>query len=64
MASITPEQNVVRTLVVDLYDTKAKQLAWRGIARDTLSESKAQKNMQLVAKAVAKMFKKYPESRN
>lgn len=60
MGSITPEQNVVGTLVIDIYDVKAKELVWRGMAQDTLNESKSQKNMQMVDKAVAKMFKKYP----
>src|SRR5580692_11236828 len=31
MGSITPQQNVVGTLIVDLYDTKTKSLVWRGI---------------------------------
>jgi hypothetical protein len=60
MTTITPEQDVVGTLVVDLYDTKAKQLVWRGIAKGTLSETNSDKNMKLVDKAVAKMFKRFP----
>jgi opacity protein-like surface antigen len=60
MGGITPEQNVIGTLVVDLYDTKAKEMVWRGIGQDTLNEKNSQKNMQLVDKAVAKMFKQYP----
>lgn len=60
MGGITPQQNVIGTLIVDLYDTKAKDLVWRGMAQETLNESKAQKNMQMVDKAVAKMFQKYP----
>jgi Domain of unknown function (DUF4136) len=58
--SITPQTSVVGTLVVDLYDAKAKQLVWRGIGTGTLNEGKSQKNYELVDKAVAKMFKKYP----
>jgi hypothetical protein len=42
-----------------LYDTKAKEMVWRGIARDTLNEKNSQKNMQMVNNAVTKMFKKY-----
>jgi len=60
MTTITPEQNVVGTMVVDLYDAKAKQMVWRGIAEGTLNESNPEKNMKLVDKAVAKMFKKFP----
>jgi opacity protein-like surface antigen len=60
MGGITPEQSLTATLIVDIYDVKAKQLVWRGIAQGTLNEKNSQKNMQLVDKAVAKMFKKYP----
>jgi len=58
--TITPEQNIVGTLVVDLYDAKAKQMVWRGISEGTLNQSNSEKNMKLVDKAVAKMFKKFP----
>jgi len=59
-ATITPEQSVIGTLIVDLYDPKAK--SWLGAARaqDTLDQSNSQKNLEKVDKAVAKMFKKYP----
>jgi opacity protein-like surface antigen len=60
MGGITPEQNVIGTLIVDIYDVKAKELAWRAIAQNTLNESNSQKNMKMVDNAVAKMFKKYP----
>jgi hypothetical protein len=60
MGSITPQQNVVGTLVVDLYDAKNKSLVWRGIAQDTLN-NKGSKNQQLVQKAVTKMFKQWPK---
>jgi hypothetical protein len=60
MGGITPEQNVSGTLVVDIYDVKAKELAWRGVGQGTLNEKNSQKNMQMVDKAVANMFKKYP----
>src|SRR5208283_3312688 len=39
MGGITPEQNVVGTLVVDLYDAKSQSLVWRGIAQDTLNNN-------------------------
>jgi len=60
MGGITPEQSLTGTLIVDIYDVKAKQLVWRRVAQGTLNEKNSQKNMQLVDKAVAKMFKKYP----
>src|SRR5271156_6784723 len=62
MGGITPEQNVIGTLIVDIYDVKAKELAWRGMAQNTLNTSNSQKNMKMVDNAVAKMFKKYPAS--
>jgi hypothetical protein len=61
MGSITPEQNVVGTLVVDLYDAKNQSLVWRGIAQDTLNNN-GNKNQQMVGKAVTKMFKQWPKS--
>ena len=60
MGTITPQQNVVGTLIVDIYDLKAKQMVWRGVAQGTLNQKNSQKNMQLLDKAVVKMFKKYP----
>ena len=60
MGSITPEQNVVGTLIVDLYDAKSQSLVWRGIAQDTLNNN-GNKNQQLVQKAVTKMFKQWPK---
>jgi len=59
MGTITPEQNVEGTLIVDLYSAKGQTLLWRGIAQDTLSNN-GNKNQQLVGKAVQKMFKQYP----
>jgi Domain of unknown function (DUF4136) len=61
MGTITPQQNVIGTLIVDLYDAKGQSLVWRGIAQDTLNNN-GNKNQQLVQKAVAKMFKQWPKS--
>ena len=36
MGGISPEQNYETTMVVSLYDVKAKELVWRGIAQNTL----------------------------
>ena len=60
MGGITPEQNVVGTLVVDLYDAKGQSLVWRGIAQDTLNNN-GSKNQQMLQKAVTKMFKQWPK---
>jgi hypothetical protein len=60
MATVTPQTNVVGTLIIDIYDAKQKQLVWRGMASDTLNETNSEKNNKLVDKAVQKMFKKYP----
>ena len=60
MGQITPEQNVIGTMIVDLYDAKTKSLVWRGIAQDTLNNN-GNKNQQIVGKAVQKMFKQWPK---
>jgi Domain of unknown function (DUF4136) len=60
MGEITPQQNVEGTLIVNLYDTKSKSLVWRGIAENTLQKS-GEKNQKTVAKAIEKMFKKWPQ---
>jgi Domain of unknown function (DUF4136) len=59
MAEVTPETTNVGTLVVDIYDANGKQMIWRGIAKDTLS-NKSEKNEKEMNKAVEKMFKQYP----
>jgi hypothetical protein len=61
MGGISPQQNVEATLVVSLYDTKAKSLVWRGIAQNTLNNN-GNKNQEMVEKAVTKMFKQWPKS--
>ena len=60
MGSITPQQNVEATMVVSLYDVKAKELIWRGIAQDTLNNN-GDKNQKEVQNAVNKMFKQWPK---
>jgi hypothetical protein len=47
------------TLVVELADAKNKQLLWRGSATDTISDN-ANKNINILDKAVTKLFKSYP----
>lgn len=43
------------TLVVDMWDAKAKQLLWRGSATQTLSD-KPEKNEKKINKAMEKLF--------
>jgi hypothetical protein len=58
--STTTEQDYKEgTLVVDMYDSKTKQLIWRGSSEDTVSNS-AEKNEKNLDKGVAKMFRKFP----
>ena len=42
-----------------MFDTRTKQLIWRGSAEDMLS-NKAEKNEKNLDKGVAKMFKDFP----
>src|SRR5580698_5634460 len=58
MGGITPEQNVNGTLIVDIYDVKAKELVWRGVGQGTLNNN-GNKNQQMVQKAIQKMFKQW-----
>jgi hypothetical protein len=60
MGGISPQQNYETTMVVSLYDTKQKELVWRGIAENTLSNN-GNKNQKNVEKAVEKMFKQWPK---
>jgi len=46
-------------LVVDLFDTKTKQLIWRGSSSDTLSNN-SDKNIKNLDKGAEKMFKHFP----
>src|SRR5271165_4596058 len=61
MGGISPQDNVEATLVVSLYDAKAKSLVWRGIGQDTLNNN-GNKNQEMVQKAVNKMYKQWPKS--
>jgi hypothetical protein len=61
MGTITPQQNVIGTLIVDLYDAKTQNLVWRGIGQNSLSNNGG-KNQQVVGKAVTKMFNQWPKS--
>jgi Domain of unknown function (DUF4136) len=58
-ATTTTETYKVGTLVVDLFDTKTKNLIWRGSSSDTLSNN-ADKNTKNLDKGVQKMFAHFP----
>jgi hypothetical protein len=58
-ATTTTETYKVGSVVVDLFDTKTKQLIWRGTTSDTLS-NKSDKNIKNLDKGVEKMFKQFP----
>ena len=58
-STTTPETYRVGTLVVDLFDTKTKNLMWRGSASDTLSD-KSEKNIKNLDKSVRKLFEHFP----
>ncbi|MGC2212456.1 MAG: DUF4136 domain-containing protein, partial [Silvibacterium sp.] len=60
MGTISPQENVVGTLIVDLFNAKTQTLLWRGIGQNTLSNN-GNKNQQTVGKAVQKMFKQWPK---
>src|SRR5882757_9025550 len=59
MATTTVESIPVGTLVVDIYDCSSRNLVWRGLANDQLSD-KPDKDTKKLEKAVAKMFAKFP----
>jgi len=58
-ATTTTETYKVGTVVVDLFDTKTKQLIWRGSSSETLSNN-SDKNIKNLDKGVDKMFKNFP----
>lgn len=60
-ATTTTETYKVGTVVVDLFDTKTKQLIWRGASSDTLSNN-SDKNIKNLDKGVEKMFKQFRPS--
>ena len=59
MATTFPESYTVGTLIVDLFDTRTKQVVWRGTATETLPD-KPEKTAEKLNKAVEKMFNKFP----
>jgi Domain of unknown function (DUF4136) len=58
-STTTVSEYKVGTLVVDMFDAKSKNLVFRGIAEDEISD-KADKNAKKLDKASAKLFKDFP----
>jgi uncharacterized protein DUF4136 len=59
MGSVDVRTIVNGMLVVDIADAASRQLIWRAVARDTVSE-KAEKNEKKLGKCVEKMFAAFP----
>jgi hypothetical protein len=59
----TVENQKVGNLVVDMYDASNKQLIWRAVASNTLSD-KPEKNEDKLQKTTEKMFKNFPPKDN
>ncbi|HTU42541.1 MAG TPA: DUF4136 domain-containing protein [Candidatus Aquilonibacter sp.] len=60
-ATTLVEHYEVGTLIIDIFDSRDKQLIWRGSASDTLPD-KPDKAIKDLQKAVDKMFDHFPPS--
>ena len=61
MTTATSSTLNVGTLALDVYDTAAKQLVWKGTATKTLNPSKdPKKNQERLQKAMDKLLKNFP----
>jgi len=58
-ATTTVTEYQMGTLVVDVFDARSKNLLWRGIAQDEVSDN-PNKNIEKIEKASDKMFKDFP----
>jgi hypothetical protein len=58
-ATTTESEYTVGTLVVDIFQGQSKNLLWRGVAQDELSD-KTDKNIKKLGKASDKLFKDFP----
>jgi len=58
-STTTEDTYKVGTLVVDLFDAKTRNLVWRAVSSDTLSD-KSDKNIKNLNKGVQKMFRHFP----
>jgi hypothetical protein len=61
MGQATSSTINIGSLVLDIYDAKAKQLVWTGTATKTIDPGKnEQKNLEKLQKGIAKLLKNYP----
>jgi hypothetical protein len=61
MGTATSSTIKIGTLVLDMYDSAAKSLVWKGTATKTLNPSdNAEKNQERLNKAMAKLLKDFP----
>ena len=58
-STTTFDTYTVRTLVVDLFDAKTKNLVWRGVSSGMLSD-KSDKNIENLNRGVQKLFQHFP----
>jgi hypothetical protein len=48
------------TLVIDIVERSAKKLRWRGVAQANIDPDQQEKSLEIIEKAIIKMFKQYP----
>jgi hypothetical protein len=61
MTTSTVQEIPVGTLIVDLVDSRKKEMVWRGTATDTLKPDRSpDEREQALSEAFAKLFEKYP----
>ena len=61
MTTATTNTIAIGTVVLDMYDTAAKNLVWRGMASKTIdAKAKPDKRQKNINKAAQKMLKNYP----
>src|SRR5579863_1261613 len=48
------------TLVIDIVERSAKKLRWRGVAKANLDPQQQEKSLEIIEKAIVKMFRQYP----
>jgi hypothetical protein len=48
------------TLVIDLVERTAKKLRWRGVAQANIDPDQQEKSLEIIEKAIIKMFREYP----
>jgi hypothetical protein len=61
IATTTTSTINIGTVVLDMYETSSKHLAWRGAASKTIDpKAKPEKREKNISKAATKMLKNYP----